>query len=117
MIACLGLLRDPGGFWGAVAGLCLAAFAYGGFLAVMPALSADYFGQSNVGGNYGFLFLAWGVCGFVVPGYIESILDRARGAGNLAGGYHQVYSELALLAAMVAVLAVVLRPPRTKASG
>jgi MFS transporter, OFA family, oxalate/formate antiporter len=113
MIACVGLLRNPGGFWGAVAGLCLAAFAYGGFLALMPAMSADYYGQSNVGGNYGFLFLAWGVCGFVVPGYIESTLDHARTVGDLAGGYRHVYSELALLAAIVAILTLVLRPPQT----
>jgi OFA family oxalate/formate antiporter-like MFS transporter len=113
-IACLGLLRTATGFWPVLAGLCLAAFAYGGFLAVMPAFSADYFGQSHVGGNYGFLFLAWGVCGFVVPGYFESILDRAREAGNLAGGYRDVYWDLAMLAVSVAVLAVILRVPDSK---
>ena len=114
MIACLGLLRTASGFWEVVAGLCLAAFAYGGFLAVMPAFSADYFGQSHVGGNYGLLFFAWGVFGYVVPGYFEGILDRAREAGNLAGGYRDVYLELALMAVVVAVLAVVLRSPRTE---
>jgi len=114
IIACLGLLRTASGFWSVVAGLCLAAFAYGGFLAVMPAFSADYFGQSNVGGNYGFLFLAWGVCGFLIPGYFESILDRAREAGNLTAGYRDVYWDLAMLAVAVAVLAVLLRAPRVK---
>lgn len=114
IIACLGLLRTASGFWQVVAGLCLAAFAYGGFLAVMPAFSADYFGQSHVGGNYGLLFFAWGVCGFLIPGYFEGILDRAREAGNLAGGYRDVYLDLALLAVVVAVLAIVLRSPRAR---
>jgi MFS transporter, OFA family, oxalate/formate antiporter len=114
IIACLGLLRTATGFWEVVAGLCLAAFAYGGFLAVMPAFSADYFGQSHVGGNYGLLFLAWGVCGFLVPGYFEAILDRAREAGNLVGGYREVYWDLAMLAVAVAVLALVLQAPRAK---
>jgi OFA family oxalate/formate antiporter-like MFS transporter len=113
-IACMGLLRTANGFWQVVAGLCLAAFAYGGFLAVMPAFSADYFGQSHVGGNYGLLFFSWGVCGFLVPGYFEGILDRAREAGNLAGGYRDVYLDLAILAAAVAVLALILRSPKTR---
>lgn len=114
ILVCLGLLRSASGFWSVVAGLCLAAFAYGGFLAVMPSFSADYYGQSNVGGNYGFLFLAWGVCGFLIPGYFEAILDRAREAHNLVAGYRVVYTDLATLAIAVAVVAVLLRTPRAK---
>ncbi len=111
IVACLVFLRTVNGFWDLMIGLSLAALSYGGFLALMPALSADYFGESNVGGNYGLLFLAWGVCGFVVPGYFESILDHARVAGNLAAGYNLVYLALAGLALAVAVLAALLRPP------
>jgi MFS transporter, OFA family, oxalate/formate antiporter len=110
--ACLGFLRNASGFWSAMLGLCLAAFAYAGYLALMPALTADYFGAKNIGGNYGVLFSAWGICGFVVPGYFESLLDRARDAGNLTAGYREVYLELAALAAVVAVLSLFLRPPR-----
>jgi OFA family oxalate/formate antiporter-like MFS transporter len=112
VLACLGFLRSAVGFWGVLAGLCLAAFAYGGYLALMPAFSADYYGPSHVGGNYGLLFMAWGVCGFLVPGYFEGILDRAREAGNLAAGYQDVYLKLAIFALIVAGLATLLRPPR-----
>jgi OFA family oxalate/formate antiporter-like MFS transporter len=49
VIACLGLLRAPGGFVSALAGLCVAAFA--GFLALMPAFTADYFGPAHVRAN------------------------------------------------------------------
>lgn len=114
IIACLGFLRSVSGFWDLMAGLCLAAFAYGGFLALMPSFSADYFGQGNVGGNYGLLFSAWGVCGFLMPGYFEGILDRAREAGNLAAGYQQVYFTLAIFAAVAAVLGFLIRPPRQR---
>ena len=62
ILACLGFLRAATGFWGVVAGLCLAAFSYGGYLALMPTFSADFFGQAHVGGNYGLLFSAWGIC-------------------------------------------------------
>lgn len=113
VVACLGLLRNATGFWSAMSGLCLAAFAYAGYVALMPALTADFFGAKNVGANYGIVFSAWGICGFVVPGYFEGLLDGAREAGNLAAGYREVYLQLAVLAAVVAVLALCLRPPRS----
>jgi OFA family oxalate/formate antiporter-like MFS transporter len=109
--ACLGFLHNAAGFWPAMIGICLAAFAYAGYLALMPALTADYFGPKNVGANYGILFSAWGICGFVVPGYFESLLDRARAAGNLLAGYREVYLEMAVLAILVACLTPFLRPP------
>jgi OFA family oxalate/formate antiporter-like MFS transporter len=110
--ACLGLLRTASGFWMLLAGLCLAAFAYGGYLALMPSFTADYFGAKNVGANYGLLFSAWGVCGFVAPGYFAGILEQARVAGTLAAGYSEVYGKLAVLAAAGAAVAAVMRPPR-----
>ena len=114
ILACLGFLRAATGFWSVVAGLCLAAFAYGGYLALMPTFSADFFGQAHVGGNYGLLFSAWGICGFYFPYYSESLLDRARDAGNLAGGYKDLYLQLAILAVGVAVLGAILKSPRIK---
>jgi MFS transporter, OFA family, oxalate/formate antiporter len=111
VIACLGFLRSASGFWGVVAGLCLAAFSYGGYLALMPAFSADYYGQAHVGGNYGLLFSAWGICGFFFPLYSETMLDHAREAGNLAGGYKDLYLQLAIFAVCVAGLGVTLKPP------
>ncbi len=115
-LACLGFLRAATGFWGVVAGLCLAAFAYGGYLALMPTFSADFFGQAHVGGNYGLLFSAWGICGFYFPYYSESLLDRAREAGNLAAGYKDLYLQLAILAVFVAALGAFLRTPKIQRS-
>lgn len=115
VIACLGFLRTSSGFWDVLIGLCLAAFAYGGYLALMPSLTADYYGQSSIGGNYGMVFSAWGLCGFIMPGYFEGILDRTRAAGNLAAGYSEVYMKAAVLAIVVAVIVLFLRAPRTQA--
>lgn len=114
LIACLGFLRSASTFGEVIAGIFLAAFAYGGYLALMPAFSADYFGQAHVGGNYGLLFSAWGLCGFYMPLYSESLLDRAREAGNLAGGYKDLYLQLAILTVVVAIVGVFLSPPRLK---
>jgi MFS transporter, OFA family, oxalate/formate antiporter len=112
VLACLGFLRTAGSFSTLLLGLCLAAFAYGGYLALMPAYTADYFGPKNVGANYGLIFSAWGVCGFLIPGYFAGIMDRARVAGDLAAGYNEVYWKLALIAAVGAAVAALLRPPR-----
>jgi MFS transporter, OFA family, oxalate/formate antiporter len=114
VIACLAFLRTASGFWDVMIGLCLAAFSYGGFLALMPSLTADYYGQSSIGGNYGLVFSAWGVCGFLVPGYFESLLDRSRAAGSLASGYNEVYWTLAILGMMVLLIVAVLRGPRAQ---
>ncbi len=112
VVACLGFLRTAGSFGALLLGLCLAAFAYGGYLALMPAYTADYFGPKNVGANYGLVFSAWGLCGFLIPGYFAGIMDRARLAGDLAAGYSEVYWKLAVIAAVGAAVAALLRPPR-----
>ncbi len=108
---CVFFLRQASAFWPLLIGLCLAAFAYGGYLALMPAFTADYFGPKNVGANYGLLFTAWGLCGFIVPGYFARIMDHAKAAGDLAGGYNEVYLTLAGIALAGAVAGGVLRPP------
>lgn len=109
--ACLGLLRTAETFGVLLAGLCLGALCYGGFLAVIPSLTADYFGPKFVGANYGLLFSAWGVCGFLVPGYFAAIIERSRLAGTLGAGYSEVFTTLAVLAGACAALAALLRPP------
>ena len=111
IIACVVFLRTASAFGTLLTGLCLAAFSYGGYLALMPSFTADYFGPRHVGANYGLLFTAWGICGFVVPGYFAGIMDRAKAAGNIAGGYEQVYWTLAGLSLAGAAVTAVLRPP------
>lgn len=112
VVACIGVLRNADGFWMLLAGLCLVAFSYGGYLALMPSLTADFYGSRNVGANYGLLFTAWGLCGFLVPGYFAAIMDRARAANDLAAGYSEVYWKLAVLAVVGALAVAALKPPR-----
>jgi MFS transporter, OFA family, oxalate/formate antiporter len=114
IVACVGLLRTANSFTALLAGLCLVAFSYGGYLALMPSFTADYLGPKHVGANYGLLFTAWGLCGFVVPGYFASIMDRAKAAGNVAAGYEQVYWTLAGLALAGALIVPFLKPPRLR---
>ena len=113
-IACLALLRTASGFWPLLMGLCMVGFSFGGYLALLPSFTADYFGSKNVGANYGIMFSAYGLCGFIVPEYFAGIMDEARKAGDLAGGYNQVYFTLAIFAVAGAVLALLVKRPRAK---
>jgi MFS transporter, OFA family, oxalate/formate antiporter len=110
-LACIGFLRTATSFGPLLAGLCLAAFCYGGQLALMPSFMADFYGPKNVGANYGLLFSAWGLCGFLVPGYFAKIMDRARVAQNLAAGYSEVYQTLAVISLIGILVALILRRP------
>ncbi|HTW63698.1 MAG TPA: OFA family MFS transporter [Bryobacteraceae bacterium] len=111
-IACFAFFRAPFGFWPVVIGLCLAAAGYGGVVALMPALLADYYGVRNLGANYGILYLAWGLAGFLMPGYFAGILDRYRASEGLLAGYHQIYLGLGAMACAAFVLAALLRKPK-----
>ena len=48
-------------------GVSLIGFTYGGFMGVMPSITADYFGTKNIGVNYAWLYTAWGAAGILGP--------------------------------------------------
>ncbi len=113
-LTCGLLVRGANGLWMLLAGLCLGVFAFGGYLALMPSATADYYGPKHVGANYGLLFTAFGVSGFFVPRYFAGIVDQAKKAGNILAGYNEVYLILAAMAAVGALLTLVLRAPKAK---
>lgn len=113
-IACAFLVRGAGGIWQLLAGLCLGVFAFGGYLALMPAMTADYYGPRNVGANYGLLFTAFGVSGFFMPRHFAQIVDAAKTAGHISTGYDKVYLILACMAVAAGLLALALRAPRSR---
>ncbi|MGD0173921.1 MAG: OFA family MFS transporter [Anaerolineales bacterium] len=58
-----------------LAGVSLVGLCFGGFLALYPALTADYFGTKHIGVNYGWMFTAYGAGGIVGP-YLAAALMR-----------------------------------------
>jgi OFA family oxalate/formate antiporter-like MFS transporter len=85
----------------------VAYWQYGGGLALMPALTADYFGAANLGIKYGLVFLGWGIA-FLVPqlaGYLRDLTGTLDYAFYLSGGL--------LLAAVL--LSFALRRPSARA--
>ena len=74
--------------FGLVNGFIIAAaligFNYGGSFALFPAITADYFGNKNVGSNYGWMFTAYGVAGLAGPLLAGYFKDAAQGASQPA---------------------------------
>ena len=77
---------------------------YGANLTLFPSITKDYFGLKNFGMNYGLVFTAWGVGGFML----------SLGAGEL----HKIHNTLAIayygaagLLALAAVVTLLVKPP------
>jgi len=65
----------------------VAYWQYGGGLALMPAMTADFFGTNNLGIKYGLVFLGWGIA-FLVPqlaGYVRDVTGTLDYAFYLSG--------------------------------
>lgn len=60
-------------------------FNYGTNLALFPAIAKDLWGLKNFGANYGLLFTAWGVGGFVL-GRASEMMKAATGDFTLSFG-------------------------------
>ena len=70
---------------GLVVAACLIGFNYGGIFALFPAITADWFGNKEVGRNYGWVFSAYGVAGIVGPLLAGVFKDAAAGGASPIG--------------------------------
>jgi OFA family oxalate/formate antiporter-like MFS transporter len=85
----------------------LIGFNFGGNFALFPAATADYFGNKNVGTNYPWVFMAYGVGGVVGP-ILGGMMGDAR-----TWMWAFIPAGIACLAAAFIVL--FLKPPKAKA--
>jgi MFS family permease len=65
-----------------IIGACIIGFNFGGNFALFPAVTADYFGNKNVGLNYGFIFVSYGIAGVIGPQIAGYFKDAAKGGGD-----------------------------------
>jgi MFS family permease len=80
-------------------GAALVGFNYGACLSLFPATAADYWGNKNLGLNYGILFTAWGVGGVFGPNLAGMIADAT---GSYTRAY-QVAGGLLMFAALLGI--------------
>ncbi len=64
-------------------GVSLVGLCFGGYLAVFPAITADFYGTKNVGMNYGLVFTAYGVGGLLGNIFAPQVLEKTK-SYNLA---------------------------------
>lgn len=84
-------------------GAAAAGVGYGTLLAVFPSITADYYGLKNYGGNYGVLYTAWGVSGFIGPVVAATAVD-------MTGNYVMAYYICAAMLAVATLLSFVTKP-------
>lgn len=66
--------------WLFITCVSIIGFCFGGFLALYPAITADYFGTKNIGGNYGLMFTAYGAGGLIGPWLAPILVDSQTGS-------------------------------------
>ncbi|MDO8738132.1 OFA family MFS transporter [Candidatus Deferrimicrobium sp.] len=98
LVAFLLLLPNADTFTKWLVGICIVGFSYGGYLAIMPSMTADYFGTKSLGANYGYLFTAWGIAGVGGPFMIDAV-KTATGSFT----YAMYYISAACVAGIVLV--------------
>ena len=79
-------------------------WCYGTQLSVFASTTADFFGTRNLGVNYGLLFSAWGVAGFVGPLIGAQVFDAF-------GDYRYAFYAAAVLALVSLGALALARPP------
>ncbi|MCG3863344.1 MULTISPECIES: OFA family MFS transporter [unclassified Photobacterium] len=83
-----------------IIGAAVAGIGYGTLLAVFPSIIADFYGLKNYGANYGVLYTAWGVSGFIGPVVAAFAVDTT-------GTYTLAYSVCSIMLGVAVVLSFV----------
>ena len=85
----------------------LIGASYGANLSLFPSITKDYYGLKNFGMNYGLVFTAWGVGGFMLALLAGAMYVRYQ---SFAVAYYGASVLLVLAAAMT----LLVKPPRRK---
>ena len=88
----------------------LIGFNYGANLSLFPSFTKDLWGLKTFGMNYGILFTAWGVGGFVLP-RVQQMLTAKSG-----GSYTSSFITAGTLLIVGALLTLAIKPPPPKAA-
>jgi nitrate/nitrite transporter NarK len=82
-------------------------FNYGSNLSLFPSITKDLYGLKNFGLNYGIVFTAWGVGGFVLARFSQMLVKQT-------GSLNTSCIMAGVLLVCGAILTLALRAPRTR---
>jgi OFA family oxalate/formate antiporter-like MFS transporter len=92
--------------WGLYISAALIGFNFGGNFALFPSATADYFGNKNVGTNYPWVFLSYGVGGIIGP-ILGGIMGDAK-------AWMWAFIPCGIACILAGILAFTLKPPVLK---
>jgi OFA family oxalate/formate antiporter-like MFS transporter len=107
-------------------GICIVGLCFGGYLALYPAVTADFYGTKHLGVNYGWMFLAYGAGGLLGP-FLAAWLMKVSGSmpyhvtepgGKVAerlfavGNYRPAFLVAGIACLMAAAVCLALRRPK-----
>jgi OFA family oxalate/formate antiporter-like MFS transporter len=84
----------------------MIGFNYGANLALFPSFAKDFWGLKSFGINYGVLFTAWGVGGFIFP------LVQQRLYASSGSSYQSSFITAGVMLIIAATAALLIKPPR-----
>jgi OFA family oxalate/formate antiporter-like MFS transporter len=77
---------------------------YGSNLALFPSITKDYYGLKNFGMNYGLVFTAWGVGGFMLAKFAGMMYDKTN-------SFNTAYFMAVGLLIVAAIMVWFVKPP------
>ncbi|MHA1915495.1 MAG: L-lactate MFS transporter [Promethearchaeota archaeon] len=86
---------------------CAIFFCFGGNFSLFPTATADLFGSNNLGPNYGMVFTAYGIAGFIGAVGVNLLV-------TLFGSYLLLFIVMGSMSVGATVLAFLIKPPTSK---
>ncbi len=103
-------------------GISVVGLCFGGFLALYPAVTADFYGTKHYGVNYGWMFSAYGAGGIAGPFLAAWLMKKAGDVPYLMadgtsksfamGNYQTAFIVAGVMCLAAAVITLLVRPPR-----
>ena len=113
MVLLLSISGSTGWLGGGTALAVLAALVganYGANLALFPSATKDFYGLKNFGVNYGLVFTAWGMGGFMLSKFAAWVYDGLI-VESWKGSFNFAYYTSAVALCVAALATAVLRAP------
>jgi OFA family oxalate/formate antiporter-like MFS transporter len=86
---------------------CAIYFCFGGNFSLFPTATADLFGTKNLGPNYGIVFTAYGIAGFIGATMVNAFV-------SIFGSYLVLFIIMGIMSLGAAGLIFILRPPKKR---